>query len=241
MDVEIECLGAEQDFKIKVVGVTFPNPDGSDRQAFIKRCRSGEPIRLVREYDNPHDPMAVAVFRAKGQQLGYLPRGDRLAHHLDSGGGVRASVFRRMGGSGFLGLLFPQLRKPYALVLNITKTNPDWNAVQPYMDADKKIEKLLASAKSDEKRAVERAITKYRKAIEFIHELDGAGILGKAWRRARYPINRLSLLLEKSKRFDESLEAIRQYESYDDYCGILTADAESVAKRQSRLTGKTSA
>ncbi|MCH1927763.1 hypothetical protein L6232_23500, partial [Shewanella sp. C31] len=73
--------------------------------------------------------------------------------------------------------------------MDITKTDPDWNAVKPYMDADKKIEKLLASAQSDEKQDVERAITKYRKAIEQIQQRDGAGILAKAWRRARYPIN----------------------------------------------------
>ena len=99
MDIEIEFHGLEQTFKIPVVGVTFPNPNGSDRQQFIKQCRPGETIRLIREPDNPHDPLAVAVLRANDQQVGYLPRGDRLAYHLDRGGGARARVFRRTGGS----------------------------------------------------------------------------------------------------------------------------------------------
>ena len=61
----------------KVVGVTFLNPDGSDRQRIIARCRPGADLALVHEPDNPHDDCAVAVRRKTrrgqpGDQLGHL-------------------------------------------------------------------------------------------------------------------------------------------------------------------------
>ena len=57
----------------KVVGVTRPNADGSDRQAILQRCSIGEGLVLEHEEDNPVDRKAVAVKRISGEQLGYLP------------------------------------------------------------------------------------------------------------------------------------------------------------------------
>ena len=69
----------------KVVGVTFPNPDGSDRQRIIARCHPGEDLALVHEPNNPHDNCAVAVRRKTwlgrmGKQLGHLDA--RLAREI---------------------------------------------------------------------------------------------------------------------------------------------------------------
>lgn len=72
---------------VKVVGVSFKNPDGTSRQDLLCRLyddywtegKEAEVVlALVREPENEHDPNAVAVFvqapkRAKGQ-IGYLPR-----------------------------------------------------------------------------------------------------------------------------------------------------------------------
>lgn len=60
-------------FYTKVAGVSFDNSDGSSRQAIVRSCRSGEPVRLIREPDNPHDEFAVMVVRRRGEQMGYLP------------------------------------------------------------------------------------------------------------------------------------------------------------------------
>lgn len=59
-------------FHTKIVGVSHPNSDGSDRQEHIRKCRHFEALDLDHEESNPHDPNAVRVLRKTGEQLGYL-------------------------------------------------------------------------------------------------------------------------------------------------------------------------
>ena len=61
-------------FFANVVGESFRNEDGSDRQAIIPRCRVGERLTLKHEPDNPHDINAIRVLRHTGEQIGYLGR-----------------------------------------------------------------------------------------------------------------------------------------------------------------------
>ncbi|CAN5580063.1 hypothetical protein BH10PSE14_BH10PSE14_07050 [soil metagenome] len=64
---------------LAVVGVGYANPDGSNRQTEALFCAPGEPVELRLEPTNKHDPRAVAVFSARGVQLGYLTA-DRAAY-----------------------------------------------------------------------------------------------------------------------------------------------------------------
>jgi len=58
---------------LHVVGAAFPNrKGGGDRRFEILLCRPGEPVDLRPEPKNPVDPNAVAVFSARGVQIGYL-------------------------------------------------------------------------------------------------------------------------------------------------------------------------
>jgi len=68
---------------VKVAGVTFQNPDGSDRQGIIKEIvhdiwsGSLQEFKLEREPDNPHDPNAVKVLYGKDEYwrcVGYIPK-----------------------------------------------------------------------------------------------------------------------------------------------------------------------
>ena len=61
-------------FFTKLVGVTFQNDDGSDRQTIISECSPFEVLQMDHEEDNPHDPNAVRVCTQGGQQLGHLSR-----------------------------------------------------------------------------------------------------------------------------------------------------------------------
>jgi hypothetical protein len=87
-------------FHSKIVGVTKPNPDGSDRQAIIARCQVGESLLLVREPDNRFDPDAVAVRRTNGEQLGYLSAdlADEMARLLDRGERIEVQISDLTGG-----------------------------------------------------------------------------------------------------------------------------------------------
>lgn len=55
----------------------------------------GDPLTLVRERDNPHDPRAIRV-EWRGHTLGYIPRGenDHLARQLDHGVPLAARIIR---------------------------------------------------------------------------------------------------------------------------------------------------
>lgn len=87
------------DFSLPAIGERFDNEDGSSRQAELALCRPGETVRLVREPDNVHDAMAVAVFSRRGVRIGYLKR-DRavwIGSKIDKGYDVRAIVERVKG------------------------------------------------------------------------------------------------------------------------------------------------
>jgi len=54
----------------------------------------GEPLRLVREPDNPYDRNAIRVRRVNGDEVGFVPKTDavELARKMDAGQQIRAEV-----------------------------------------------------------------------------------------------------------------------------------------------------
>jgi CpXC protein/HIRAN domain len=61
----------------------FPYHEGP---RLIDRLTAGDPLRLVREPDNPHDPRAVAIYN-QDDRIGYVPRerNREIADRLDGG------------------------------------------------------------------------------------------------------------------------------------------------------------
>ena len=98
-------------FHTKVVGVTFRNNDGSDRQDIIARCRPGDELALSSEPENPHADHAVAVYcnqrrwfrGVKTYQIGYLSddRGaaSEVFDHIEAGGGGEVQITEVTGGT----------------------------------------------------------------------------------------------------------------------------------------------
>lgn len=66
-----------------------------DLEALRPRLRVGDPLTLVREPENPHDPRAVRV-EWQGHKLGYVPRKENrsVAAALDRGDVLRARIAR---------------------------------------------------------------------------------------------------------------------------------------------------
>ena len=91
--------------KTKVVGVTFDNEDGTDRQRYVKKCRVDDQLFLLPEPNNPHDHYAVAVYRKSWwghyQQIGYLGRhiSPDVSEHISSGGTALAQIINLTGGT----------------------------------------------------------------------------------------------------------------------------------------------
>ena len=235
----VEVISHGETFKTKIAGVTKHNEDGVDRQKLIKRLVPGEELILLRERDNPYDKWAIAVLNARRQKLGYLPRGDsRTASHMDGGGKITAKVVAVRGGSGILGIFFSSLRKSYGCVIEVTKQDFDWKQVTPFLERSKEIEERIKAARKMEESEPTEAILSYRAAIADIIAFDSVGPAAAAWRRARYPIGRLSLLLEKAGLYEAALEEISRYDAFNDVLGLAAADQRSVAARKSRLLKK---
>jgi len=222
--------GPKQTFTTRVAGVSFNNPDGTSRQAIITKCKPGQPVKLVREKDNPYSKTntTIAVYTKSGEQLGYIPSGDvRLASHMDRGGEVVAIV-RSKGKKG----------KYYGLILEITKKDFDWEITKHYTKKNQEISKIIDEAASIEKTDSQKAIKLYRQAIEQIVEFDNTDEITRAWRNSRIPIDRLTLLLERDGKFEECLKLIEWCNNYDDHVGLTKAASEMLEKRKKRLEAK---
>lgn len=88
-------------FYTKVVGVTKRNADGRERQKVIARCRVDDLLLLIREKDNPHDPNAIAVYRATNEQIGYISAdiAEELAPDMDSDVPISVRISDLTGGT----------------------------------------------------------------------------------------------------------------------------------------------
>lgn len=86
----------------KVVGVTFPNADGTDRQHIIKAsCRPGTKLEIRPEPNNPKSATALAVWTTAGQ-IGYIGSGrlnDDVNRLLSSGVKLDTTVVQATGGT----------------------------------------------------------------------------------------------------------------------------------------------
>ncbi|UZW54028.1 HIRAN domain-containing protein [Sphingobium sp. JS3065] len=78
-----------------IVGADHPNKDKSNRRFEILLCKPQEEVHLVPEPKNPVDPQAVAVFSARGVQIGYVRgRQSQLIRSYLSRGKVTAAIFQ---------------------------------------------------------------------------------------------------------------------------------------------------
>lgn len=87
------------DFSLPACGEFYENEDGTSRQEELALCQPGDWLQLVREPDNPHDSLAVAIITTRGVRVGYLRR-DRamwIGSKIDRGYDVRAIVERIKG------------------------------------------------------------------------------------------------------------------------------------------------
>jgi len=61
-----------RELSLAVVGAAYDNKKGPKRTFEIELCVPGEPIELRPEPKNPVDPRAIAVYSARGIQIGYV-------------------------------------------------------------------------------------------------------------------------------------------------------------------------
>jgi hypothetical protein len=230
-------------FATKVRGVSHKNPDGTDRQKIIKKCEEGEILDLVREPDNPYNIANIAVFRKSGEQIGNLskdvafrhPSFKDLAYYMDNGAEVSAKIIGITGGG----------RKSYGCNIEISVGTIPWE------EKEKEAKALISESKNLEKNDPNKSIDLYIKAINLLLTVDKlaqetlfykrTGVQldyispNAVLRSTRFPINRLTLLLEKNNRNEKCLEVLENYDKIADPLGISKGDMESIRKRKDRV------
>lgn len=88
-------LAQEAQVRLLVQASPLAGSQFHDLEALRPRLRVGDPLTLVREPENPHDPRAVRV-EWQGHKLGYVPRKENrsVAAALDQGDVLRARIAR---------------------------------------------------------------------------------------------------------------------------------------------------
>jgi hypothetical protein len=224
-------------FRLQVIG-------GEKLQGLYQKLREGHPVELVRERQD-----RVAVYAkvkkfigSKREYLGYLYRSEDIAYQIATG----YKIFDTQV-AGF----YPDDERGhgYKLIIQVTverTETPD----EKYDQRQDQIQQILDRSRKLEKTNPEEAIIGYYKVVDEIKKLDAdleqdknvkeycerEEIASIRW--VRYPVNRLSLLLEKSQRYDDSLAVIDEYESLDYEVPLSKSEGESVAKRKIRLQKK---
>jgi hypothetical protein len=97
-----------QELTLAVVGIDFPNADGSNRRSEGMMTLPGELVELVPEPRNQHDGNAIAVIGPQGVQLGYLnaERAPYIGGRMSRGEDVLAILQGIDGGSAFIRVRF---------------------------------------------------------------------------------------------------------------------------------------
>ena len=89
-----------QELTLAVVGIDFPNADGSNRRSEALMTLPGEPVDLLPEPKYKHDGNAIAVVSPRGVQIGYVSaeRAPYIGGRMSRGEDVTA-IFQGMHGA----------------------------------------------------------------------------------------------------------------------------------------------
>ncbi len=93
---------------LAIVGIDFPNNDGSNRRSELMFSEIGEPMELRPDPKNKHDDLAVAVFSARRVQVGYITaeRAPLVGARIRAGADVKAIYQGLVGGAGYVRVRF---------------------------------------------------------------------------------------------------------------------------------------
>ncbi len=225
-------------YKISIKGVSHKNTDGSSRQGYIKTLQIGDKVNLLAEPMHIFDRWAVAVLTTSGKQIGYLPSDARDSSTLLKGEPIVATVKHLTGGVNWFSRFF--LRKKYiGVVLLLKKENVDWQRYDKLSSIVKPIDEAIKKALEIEKVGmIQEAIDIYKTVINEIKTLNKNDRYASAHRNYVAPIDRLSLLLEKEKEYEEAKQVIKYFRNEYDPIRPNKAEQDSINKRYDRILKK---
>ncbi len=89
------ALGQDARMRLLVQSSPLAGSQFHALKSLVHRMQEGDALTLVREPDNPHDPLAIRV-EWQGHKLGYVPRKENraVAEAMDRGEHLQARVSR---------------------------------------------------------------------------------------------------------------------------------------------------
>jgi hypothetical protein len=225
-------------YKVSIKGVSHKNTDGSSRQGYIKTLQIGDKVNLLAEPMHIFDRWAVAVLTTSGKQIGYLPSDARDSSTLLKGEPIVATVKYLTGGVNWFSRFF--LRKKYiGVVLLLKKENVDWQRYDKLSSIVKPIDEAIKKALEIEKVGmIQEVIDIYKTVINEIKTLNKNDRYASAHRNYVAPIDRLSLLLEKEKEYEEAKQVIEHFRNEYDPIRPNKAEQDRINKRYDRILKK---
>ena len=221
-------------------GVSYANDDGTSRQDIIKTLHEGRKMCLQADLTNEHDRLAVAVLTAEGEQIGFLPSDARDSSAVLKGEPITATVEKLTGGTNWFNRNVLG-KKHIGVVLRINKGEPDWSRRDKLIEQAKPFNQQVIDATELQKSGdTEAAIEALTKAIDDIAQFTKENPIASAHRGVSAPIDRLSMLLEKNKCYQEALDAITKSHTWADPVQPTNEIRKRVKKREERLRKKLS-
>lgn len=197
-------------------------------EKILSQCKEGDDLILIREHRQDY-PGYVRVTNKYGEYIGEVNQANERHHYLafdiDHGSEVSAIIKE----------IFIK-RKKMQCFIEIKKSEIDWKEYKRFNMKDERASDLINEAKKLENNNYEQSIKLYKKATDMLIEMDRECEKYPAtWRRVRFPIYRMSLVLEKQKKYKECLEVIESYQKYDDKVWLYAGEKEKIEKRKSKI------
>ena len=197
-------------------------------EILLSQCKEGDDVTLIREH-RKDNPGYVGVTNKYGEYIGEIDSADESHHYLafdiDHGSEVSARIKE----------IFYKKNK-LQCIIEITKSEINWEEIEKFNIKEKEVSELINKAKQLEKNDCENAIRVYQKATETLKEMDReCEKYPTTWRALRFPIYRISLILEKQKKYKECLEEIEFYQKYNDKVGLYAGEKEKIEKRKAKI------
>lgn len=200
------CSEIQGTFNTKIVGVTYKNKDGSDRQSIISKCRLNEKLLLIPE--KYKGDWAISVCRENFEQLGYL--GTDLAPEISD-----LMVRRKSRVDAKISSLTGSNEKTNGVNIEIIKyvvknrperVKKEKLEEKPY-DPNIKMHRLsyqrnIQASELENNGYIENAIELYKSIVENKKlEMNDASM----------PFSRLAIIYRKRKDYDSEIEIIEKW------------------------------
>jgi tetratricopeptide (TPR) repeat protein len=200
------CSEIQRTFNTKIVGVTYKNKDGSNRQNIISKCRLNEKILLIPE--KYKGEWVIVACRENFEQLGYLSKD--LAPEISdlmvrSKSIVGAKISSLTGDNGKTKGVNIEIIK-YVVKNRPTKVKKEKVIEKPY-DSSVKMHRLsfqrnIQASELEKNGYIENAIVLYKSIIENKKlEMNNASM----------PFSRLAIIYRKRKDYESEIEIIEKW------------------------------